>query len=72
MKIYLYRWHSLPCLELPPLASPTIPLLLPHHEGFCCSGQGVEPQGHSIEVKRLVIVTQGLPQAPFSCCGTTR
>lgn len=65
MKIYFYRWHSLPCLELPPWPRP-----LPSHD--YCFGQGVETQGHNIEVNRLVIVTQGLPQAPLSCCGTMR
>lgn len=59
MKIYFYRWHSLPCLEL----SPSWPLRLPSHDySFAL---GVETQGHSTEVTRLVIVTQGLPQAPL-------
>lgn len=59
MKIYFYRWHSLPCLKL----SLSWPLLLPSHDySFAL---GVETQGHSTEVTRLVIVTQGLPQAPL-------
>lgn len=59
------------------MAFPSLPrasswpyLLHPHH-GYCF-GQGVETQGHCIEVSRLVIVTEGLPPAPFSCFGTTR